>query len=399
IIPDLDTGGAEKSAVEIAAAVVKAGGRALVASRGGRLEKTLAEAGGELVRFPAATKNPLGIWRNSARLAEIIRTENVALIHARSRAPAWSALIAARRTGIPFVTTYHGAYNEKGPVKRLYNSVMARSDVVIANSRYTADLIRSRYGTPEDRVRVIYRGVDAALDPTAVSPERRAAVRQRWGIPPEVRVILQAARLTGWKGQTVLIDAVAQLAAREGWPDDTRVVLAGDAQGRDDYRAGLVARIEAAGLGHRVCLVGHEDDIAAAFAEAFVSIVASTEPEAFGRAGAESQAMGCPVIATRLGAPQETVLASPDVAPETATGWLVPAGDAVALATCLGEALAMSDTERAEIGGRGRAHVLANYTLAEMQRRTLSVYDELLGDGMLSAFDSAIGAANRVVRA
>lgn len=389
IIPDLDTGGAEKSAVEIAAAVVAAGGRALVASRGGRLEAVLDAAGGELIRFPAATKSPLGIWRNAARLADIIRSEKVALIHARSRAPAWSALIAARRTGIPFVTTYHGAYNEKGPLKRLYNSVMARSDVVIANSRYTADLIRSRYGTPEDRVRVIYRGVDAAFDPVAVSPERRAAVRQRWGIPPEARVVLQAARLTGWKGQSVVIDAVARLAAAGQWPDDARVILAGDAQGRDDYRAGLVARIEAAGLGDRVCLVGHEDDMAAAFAEAFVSVVASTEPEAFGRAGAESQAMACPVIATRIGAPQETVLATPGVSLSERTGWLVTPGDAEAMAASLDEALSMSAVERAAIGARGRAHVLANYTLIAMQSRTLAVYDGLLGGRLASAFAEA----------
>ena len=148
IIPELDTGGAELSTVEIAQAIVEAGGRALVLSQGGRLVEDLARVGGELMLFPAATKNPVRIARNGYEIARIIKRENVDLIHARSRAPAWSALIAARRTGIPFVTTYHGAYGEKGRLKKLYNSVMARSDLIIANSHYTAGLVASRYRTP-----------------------------------------------------------------------------------------------------------------------------------------------------------------------------------------------------------------------------------------------------------
>ena len=175
------------------------------------------------------------MW-NAHRIANVIRRDGVDLVHARSRAPAWSALIAARRTGVPFVTTYHGAYSEKSDAKRLYNSVMARGDAVIANSHYTSDLIRMRYGTPRAKLHVIYRGVDGRLfDPVNVAPERVDAVRARWGIDDKKRVVLHAARLTAWKGQKVVIEAAALLSHRRAL-DDTVFILAGDAQRRGAYK-------------------------------------------------------------------------------------------------------------------------------------------------------------------
>ena len=300
IIPDLDTGGAERTTVEIAEAIVAAGGRAIVLSEGGRMEGDLAAAGGEFVRFAAATKNPAKLLANAAAIARLIEREGVDLVHARSRAPAWSALAAARRTGRRFVTTYHGAYNESGAAKKLYNSVMARGDLVIANSNFTADLVRARYATPAERIRVIHRGVDGAIfDPGRIAPERVAALRAAWGVRDGERVVLQAARLTSWKGQGVLIEAARLLRDAPGDPGrDTVIVLAGDAQGREDYARGLAQQIEAAGLQQTVRLVGHVSDIPAAFAASYLGVVASTEPEAFGRAAAESQIMRCPVIAT-----------------------------------------------------------------------------------------------------
>ena len=157
IIPKLDSGGAERTVVEMSDAIVRAGGRALVLAEDGRLAVDVRAAGGEIIDFPAATKNPLKIWSNSRGIARIVAAEGVDLIHARSRAPAWSALLACRRLGLPFVTTYHGAYNETGRIKRAYNSVMAQSDIVIANSNYTAGLIASRYNTPPAKIRVIYQ--------------------------------------------------------------------------------------------------------------------------------------------------------------------------------------------------------------------------------------------------
>lgn len=378
IIPELDTGGAELSAVEIASAVAKGGGRALVLSEGGRLASRIDAAGGEFVPFSAATKNPIHMLWNAFRIRHIVAQEGVDLIHARSRAPAWSALLAARMSGTPFVTTYHGAYGERGRLKRLYNSVMARGDIVIANSRYTANLITLRYGTPAERIRVIYRGVDGTdFDPEAIASLRIDALRRQWGVAAGEPVILQAARLTGWKGQSVLIAAASRLAS-EGRLGRGVVILAGDAQRRDDYRQRLGQQITEAGLGDRVRLVGHVDDMAAAFALARVAVVASTEPEAFGRAATESQVMGCPVVATAIGAPPETVRTG-DTGPDgEATGWLVPPGDAERLAGVLAEALAMSGSDRLAMGRRARSHVLSTFPLEAMRRQTLAVYDTLL---------------------
>ncbi|AGK56581.1 group 1 glycosyl transferase [Hyphomicrobium denitrificans 1NES1] len=388
IIPELDTGGAELSAIEIASAVVRAGGRAIVLSEGGRMADRLAAVGGEFIAFPAATKSPLKLLANAAAIERIARKENVDLIHARSRAPAWSALIAARRAKLPFVTTYHGIYNERGRAKRLYNSVMARGDIVIANSRYTADIVKKRYATPEGRIRVIYRGVDLeAFDPAIVSPERIEKLRDRWNVKNHQRIVLHAARLTKWKGQGDVIAAAARIRDKV---HDCVFILAGDAQGRDDYRDTLSKQIASAGLEDIVRLVGHVDDMPAAFAAAHTAIVASIEPEAFGRAAAEAQAMACPVISTNIGAPPETVLAPPRVAAKDRTGWLVPPGDIAAYETVLLEALSLDDLARAEIGAHARKHVTEKFSTSEMQRQTLAVYDKLLGTSMQPVFTVAI---------
>ena len=381
IIPELDTGGAELSTVEIADAVVKAGGRAIVLSEGGRLAPRISANGGEFVPFAAATKNPLHILWNARVLARMVRDEGVDLVHARSRAPAWSARLAAQRAGVPFVTTYHGAYNETNGLKRAYNKVMAEGRVVIANSRYTADLIRTRYGTPEDRIRVIYRGVDGArFDPDGIAESRVAALRKAWQIPSASPIILQAARLTGWKGQSIVIEAARRLELDGRLSSENAiVVMAGDDQGRQGYKDRLEAEIKAAGLEGRVRLVGHVDDMAAAFKAAHLAIVASIEPEAFGRAATEAQVMACPVISTNIGAPPETVLAPPRTASDLRTGWLVPPSDPEALKAAMAEALAMSGPERQALGARARAHVLEAFSLDAMRRETLAVYDGLLG--------------------
>ncbi len=390
IIPELDTGGAELSTIEIAEAVITAGGRAIVLTEGGRMLSRLKELGADVRIFPAATKNPLRLVANAVRIARIVRRENVALVHARSRAPAWSALWAARLTGRPYVTTYHGAYTESSAFKRFYNGVMARGDLVIANSGYTRDLIMSRYGTPESKIRVIHRGVDGeSFDPSAVPSERVEKLRTAWGVKDGERVILQAARLTGWKGQNVVVEAARRLKTDNNMPLGAVVVLAGDAQGRDDYEEGLKEAIRAGDLEGQVRLVGHVDDMPAAYLAADASIVASIEPEAFGRTAVESQAMGCPVIATRIGAPPETVRSPPEYGPKQMTGWLVPPGDPKALADALLWAMSLDCEARAELGARARAHACEAFSLRQMRLKTLEVYDEILGSRLAAAYVSA----------
>jgi glycosyltransferase involved in cell wall biosynthesis len=361
------------------AAIVAAGGRALVVSEGGRMAPDVKNAGGELIPFRANTKNPARMLLNVGRLASLISENNVDLVHARSRAPAWSAWLAARRTKRPFVTTYHGAYAEKTRLKRAYNRIMARGDIVIANSHYTARLIQARYGTPQSRIRVIHRGIDeAAFDPALVGPGRVAKIRQDWGVPDSRLIILLAARLTDWKGQSILIDAAARLRAL-GALDDAVAILAGDAQGRAGYVESLNAQIARLELGNLVRLPGHVTDMPAAYLAAHVAVVASTEPEAFGRVAAEAEAMGCPVIATNIGAAPETIRAAPQVPAGEATGWLVPPGNSEALAQQLRLALALAPSERSAIGARARHHVANSFSLAAMQRATLEVYNELIG--------------------
>lgn len=388
IIPELDTGGAELSTIEIAEAVIAAGGKAIVLTEGGRMLDRLKATGADVRIFPAATKNPVKLWVNAGSIARIVRQENADIVHARSRAPAWSALLAARRTGRRFVTTYHGAYNEKTTPKRLYNSVMARGDLVIANSNYTRDLVRARYGTPDDRIRVIHRGVDVSVfDPEKVGHDRVDRLRSEWGIGPDDRVILHAARLTNWKGQSVVVEAARQLY-QQGRLNGI-VILAGDAQGRETYAAGLRAAIVAGGLQERVRLVGHVSDMPAAYRVAAASIVASVEPEAFGRTAVESQAMGCPVIATRIGAPPETVLSPPEHGPDSMTGWLVPPADPGVLAEALAEALSLDPVSRQALAARSRAHALSSFSLWQMRFRTLAVYDELLGTDLAARYAAA----------
>ncbi|MBR0675540.1 glycosyltransferase family 4 protein, partial [Roseomonas alkaliterrae] len=329
VLPALVSGGVERGTLEIAEAIVAAGFRALVASAGGPLVEPLEALGARHVRLPLAERSPLALWRNARALERMVREEGVTILHARSRAPAWSALLAARRTGARFVTTYHGTYNEGFPGKRLYNSVMARGDRVIAISRFIAALVAERHGVGEDRLRVIPRGVDErAFDPAAVAPERVAALRAAWAVPEGRPVVMLPGRVTRWKGQGVLVEAMARL------PGDALALLVGDAEARPAFRDELVARIAALGLGGRVRLVGHARDMPAALLLADVVVHASTDAEAFGRTVIEAQAMGRCVIASDLGGPTETVQ-------DGVTGWRVPPGDAAALAAAIGRVLAM----------------------------------------------------------
>jgi glycosyltransferase involved in cell wall biosynthesis len=377
IIPELQAGGAERTTVDVAAALANVGARALVATEGGRLVGELQTRGGIWMSFPARTKNPFAMLVNVRRLARLCHDERVAIVHARSRAPAWVGLGAARALNLPFVTTYHGSYAGRSSVKLLYNSVMTRGDAVVANSHYTAGLIRNLYPAAGGRVRVIHRGTDLAVfSPGAVSAERIESLRKSWGVDPHDRVVLLAARLTGWKGQKVLIEAAAKL--KQGGLPDVAFVLAGDHQGRDSYVRDLDKLVAARGLQGVVHRVGHCSDMPAAFLAASVVAVPSTEPEAFGRSAVEAQAMGTPVVVSDLGAVPETVLAPPEVPAAERTGWRVPPGDSDALAEALLGALSLGASAKEALARRARAHVQAKFSLERMVSDTLDVYVRLL---------------------
>ncbi len=367
VLPALDAGGVERSATDVSASVVAAGWRSLVASRGGAKEREIIRAGAEVATLPLASKNPFVIRANIDRLVALIEAENVDLVHARSRAPAWSAFYAAQRTGRPFVTTFHGTYNFTNFLKRKYNSIMARGDRVIANSEFIADHLRQNYGADDSLIRVVPRGIDfGQFDPAQASSERIIKLASQWRLPDGVPVIMLPGRLTRWKGQTVVIDALAKLGR-----DDVRCLLVGDDQGREGYRAELEKRIKARGLDGIVHVVEHCNDMPAAYMLADVVISASLDPEAFGRVAVEAQAMGRPTIATDHGGAHETLV-------DGETGWLVAPGNARALAQALEAALAIDAAEREALAARAMTRVRARYSKEAMCAATLAVYRELL---------------------
>lgn len=389
VVPRLDAGGSELATVEIAEALAIAGAKALVATAGGRMAEDVITAGGEIVSLPVASKNPFTILANAHRLAKLIDSHNIDLVHARSRAPAWSALLATRRTLRPFVTTYHGAYGQVGPFKAAYNSVMAKGDRVIANSRFTAGVIAARHPGATDRIRIIYRGVDKRLfDADAVDAGDIERLRAAWGVPPGTKIVLHAARLTSIKGQRDLIAAAAGLNA-EGALKDAIIILAGDPSGRDGYRDELLALIDRHRLNDKVRLVGHCREMPAAYLASEVALTISTVPETFGRTSVEAQSMGCPVIVPDLGALPETIVA-PEEDAGGFTGWHMLPGDVPALQRRIAQALALDPVERAKIAARAQAHVAARFALARMQAETLAVYDELLDTELAERFKGTL---------
>lgn len=376
VIPTLDAGGAERTTLEIAGAVVRAGGCALVASRGGRLSDDIEMAGGEVIPMPVHSKNPLTVWANGGRLARLIRERGVDLIHARSRAPAWSALAASKKTSIPFVTTYHGAYQAAGPLKRYYNSSMLRADCVIANSRYTGAAIARLGGVEADRLRIIPRGADLEVfNPARVSEDRIRQLIDDWGLDGENRSfrVLLPGRLTAWKGHETAIEAIARLKSRAASGNDQALTLVfcGGAQGRSDYETALRAMIEERGVRNMVHLVGDCADMPAAYAWSDLVISPSTRPEAFGRVAVEAGAMEKPVIATNHGGAAETIM-------DGESGILVAPGDATELADAIDRVCQISDEERAVMGENGRARAASVYSASAMCDATLRVYSDLL---------------------
>lgn len=369
LLPALDEGGTERGTVDLARYLIANGWTALVASAGGAAVERLQELGANHVRLPLESKNPFTIRANIRRLQRLIREQDVSLVHARSRAPAWSGYYAARREKIPFVTTFHGVYQgSEGIFKRRYNAVMAKGERVIAISEYVAEHVRNRYQVPPERLRVIYRGVDITeFDPEAVSRERIDALAERWRIAPGTKVVMLPGRVVRRKGHALLLRAIERVRRR-----NFVCLMVGELETGSSYPGEVEGLIGAMGLRDIVRMVGPCDDMPAALMLATVVVVPSTlVPEPFGRVAVEAQAMGKPVIVTDVGGLGETLMPA-------ATGWLVAPDDVEELAQALQLALAMPDGARARLAVRARRFVVRNFTLEQMGRSTLDVYRELL---------------------
>ncbi|HWK44810.1 MAG TPA: glycosyltransferase family 4 protein [Stellaceae bacterium] len=367
VVPRLVTGGVERGTVEVAAALVQAGWKAVVASSGGLMVHDIERAGATHITLPLASKNPLVMRRNIRHLRAVIEQHEIDIVHARSRAPAWSAFYAARDAKRHFVTTFHNVYGSETKLKRRYNAVMARGERVIAISEFVARHAAAQYGVGPDRLRMIHRGVDVSrFDPEAVNPERLISLARAWRLDDSRPVIMLPGRLTRWKGHFDLVEAVTLLGRR-----DVQCLLVGGDMDRPDYRNELAARIEERGLGGVFHMVGDCRDMPAAYMLADVVISASSEPEGFGRVSVEAQAMGRPVVATDHGGSRETVLPG-------STGWLVPPRDHMALAEAIASALSLGVAARIALADRARAHVLAHFQSRAMCDATIGVYEEIL---------------------
>lgn len=369
ILPSLHGGGVERGTIEMASALKENGWTPIVASSGGIMTHELKRIGVRHITLPAESKNPYEMWRNVGRLVAIVREYGVDILHARSRAPAWSSYFAARRTGAHFVTTFHAAYTRGGRLKNGYNAIMTKGERVIAISDFIAEHIRANYDVAPEKIVTIPRGVDCRkFNPAAIHAERIIDMARSWDMTDGVPVIMLPGRLTRLKGHATFIEALAQIRDQE-----FVAFLVGSTEGRDAYCEELNALVRSRGLEGRVQIKGHCEDMAVALMLSDVVVSATTVPEGFGRVAVEAQAMGRPVIATAHGGSMETVL-------DGETGWLVPAGDVDAMAAALGQAIALPTETREAVALRARAHVMSHFSVDRMCDATIALYRDVLGE-------------------
>lgn len=369
IVPEMVSGGVERGTVEIARAIQAQGWGNLAVSAGGPMLSQLAHAGARHITLPVSRKHPWVMYGNIAKLEAIIREHHVSLVHARSRVPAWAGYFAAKRTGVPFITTFHGVYGTKGLFKKQYNSVMTRGAKVIAVSRYIRDHILREYpACPAQRIEVIHRGADLnSFHPELVTPGILAELSDRWRISDRhAPIILMPGRLTRWKGHHVLLEALSRLSSLE-----FLVLIVGDANNHPAYRAELEQLVARYRLEGKVQFVGHTPHMTEAYALSDLVVCPSIEPEAFGRVPVEAQAMGKPIIATNHGGACETVV-------DGVTGFLVEPNHAPSLAERIGFLLKSGAAQRESMGQAGLLHVHEHFSIETMQRKTIAVYESLL---------------------
>jgi glycosyltransferase involved in cell wall biosynthesis len=369
VLPRLQSGGVERGTVEITEAIRDAAMKPLVASSGGQMIPHITHAGGEHVTLPLDRKNPFIIRKNAWKLYKLIKTRDVKLVHARSRAPAWAAYYAAKWADVPFITTFHGVYSGESAMKRHYNSVMVRGERVIAVSKYVQEHIIRHYHVDPVKVRLIPRGVDLNMfDEKRVVPGRIAELVQQWRLPDDATPILFCpGRITRIKGLDILIEALARL---KDLP--FLCIIAGSDDGHEEYRDKLQSLIMARGLGGKVRMVNATQAMAEAYKLSSLVIVPSIKPESFGRVAIEAQAMGVCVIGTDHGGVRETILPNE-------TGYLVPPGDDASLAEAIRFALARDEKTVAAMKEFAIQHMQRHFSVALMKKKTIDVYKELLG--------------------
>jgi glycosyltransferase involved in cell wall biosynthesis len=379
IIPGLEVNPTARAAIEIAAALGAAGARALVACSGGQMMGELQAKGGVFVPFPSRTKNPLAMALNVRRLARLIAAEGADIVHVRSRALAWIAYGATRLTKTPFVTTFPSVYQGSNPIALRYNSALARGDAVLADSNFTAALIAKLHFPAAGKIRVVHHGLDCQVfTPDAVAPARVQTTRRHWKVAPHERIVLLAAPTRPGSGHKILIEA-AGLLSRSGLAG-VKFILACDRDENSALDRGIDRAIATEGLQGIIYRTGPCDMPAALLASSIV-VVPATEARAFGDAAIQAQAMGTPVIATNLAAAPETVLAPPMIAESSRTGFLVPPGNAAALALAIARVLSLGATASGKLSSRAKKHVETCFSAEHMCAVTLEAYVDVRRGG------------------
>ena len=374
VIPKLGYGGAETGCYDIAHYLPENNCESFIVTSGGELLKFVDKKKVKVIRLPVDSKNPLLIFFNSLALIWIILYNNISIVHARSRAPAWSCYLATILTGRKFVTTFHGTYNFENKLKKFYNSVMVKSDLIIAGSNFIFSHIKENYSKYFDvnkRLRVIFRGINVDyFDPTTKLESDEKKLLKQWEIKKDKKIILLPGRLTSWKGQELFIEAINLVNIELGY-EAFYVVILGSEQGRDLYKKKLIRQAEQFRMNKQVKFIDHCKDMALAYKISDIIVSASTEPEAFGRVAVEAQSMEKPIIASNIGGSNETVI-------DEKTGYLFEAGNAKELCQKILKVLYLDENTLKLIGTEGRKNIVKKFNVEKMCFSTYSEYKKIL---------------------
>ncbi len=374
VIPKLGYGGAETGCYDIAHYLPENKCKSFIVTSGGELIKYIDKEKVKLIRLPVHSKNPILIFVNSIILIGIILFYNISIVHARSRAPAWSCLLATKFTNRKFVTTFHGTYNFRGKLKKFYNSVMVRSDLIIAGSNFIFSHIKENYSEylkVKNKFLVIFRGINVDyFDSSTKLDIDEKKLLDKWEINKEKKIILVPGRLTSWKGQELLIEALNLVKIELGY-EAFHVVILGSDQGRNLYKKKLIRLTEQYRLTNQIKFIDHCNDMALAYKVSDIVISPSIEPEAFGRVAVEAQSMEKLIIASNIGGSNETII-------NEKTGLLFESGDSKSLSEKIIRAITMDETSLELLGKEGRKNIIKKFNVEKMCFSTYSEYKRLL---------------------
>jgi glycosyltransferase involved in cell wall biosynthesis len=374
VIPKLGYGGAETGCYDVAHYLPENNCDSFIVTSGGELLKFIDKDKVKVIRLPVHSKNPLLIIINFIALVGIILINNISIVHARSRAPAWSCLLATKVTGRKFVTTFHGTYNFQNNLKKFYNSVMVRAHLIIAGSNFIFSHIKENYSkhlNEKKKLMVIFRGINVDyFDPTTKIDSDEKKLLKKWDIEKDKKILLLPGRLSPWKGQEMFIEAINLVNTKLGYEAFYVVVLGSD-QGRDLYKKKLIRLSEQYRMTKQIRFIDHCKDMALAYKVSDIVVSASIEPEAFGRVAVEAQSMEKPIIASNIGGSNETII-------DEKTGFLFETGNAKSLSQKILQTLSLDETSLKSIGAEGRKNIIQKFNVEKMCFSTYSEYKRIL---------------------